>query len=175
MSVGNSTKWKIDKTTVTTWFRSPPSLALAWRRNFVTSSYISAISNMHYIPLEFPRNLHHQVSFWCYQKNRDIVTYKGYLKLEIYHEVETVVVVVVVVVVTTCSKLQVTNTTESEEKEVRNLTQSHTNFFYSFVSYFLVFQMSAKIMKPLLSKITSPRPGCNPWASRRYSSWWRPR
>ena len=47
------------------------------------------------------------------------------MKLEIYHEVETVVVVVV-----TCSKLEVTNTTESEEKEVRNLTQSHTNFSY---------------------------------------------
>ena len=30
-----------------------------------------------YIPLEFPRNLHHQVSFWCYQKKRDI-THKGY-------------------------------------------------------------------------------------------------
>ena len=34
--------------------------------------------DMYYIPLEFPRNLHHQVSFWCYQKKRDIITHKGY-------------------------------------------------------------------------------------------------
>ena len=47
MSVGNPTKWKIDKTTVTTWFWSPPSLALALRENFVTSSCISAISSRH--------------------------------------------------------------------------------------------------------------------------------
>ena len=71
MSTWNSTKWKIDKTKVTNWFWSPPSLALALRGYFVTSSCISAISNRHvrYVLYSswIPANLHHQVSFWCYQ------------------------------------------------------------------------------------------------------------
>ena len=34
--------------------------------------------DMYYIPLEFLQYLYHQVSFWCYQKKRDIITHKGY-------------------------------------------------------------------------------------------------
>ena len=64
------------------WWESEPGCYC----RFVDFSFCR-ISNRHvryvllYIPLEFPRNLHHQVSFWCYQKKRDIITHKGYRRL----------------------------------------------------------------------------------------------